>query len=207
MFGFRFKAADSFGLKTDDGNWTGLVGLLSRGEADVAPAQFSVTPARKGVISFLDGLVMSKNAFVYKRQLEGTTDICYFFNRDSLWGLAVVFSVACLISMIAARFHSFVRECSTLSTFGAMVNQGVPAAFFAPMSMKIFFITLFLFGLCLAALFSARLSSLLTVTKTVPLATSFHDVLHKNLDLIIPGKTFFTVYFGSCHASTTKPSY
>ncbi len=163
--------------------------MLSKAQIDIAPVQFTVTTSRTKVVDFLDYHVMSQNVFLFKRHMESTTDITYFFNRNCLLGLSVLLLLACAVSIAGARTHKLTSVFPSLSTLGSLVNQGVSDAFLATMSMKIFFLTMFLFGICLTALFSARLSSLLAVSRAIPLAKSFQDIVRKDLDMIVPGRS------------------
>ena len=180
--------SDSFGLKKPDQTWTGLVGMLKREEADISPALFTVTSEREDVVDFLVGVAMVPTIFAFKKQTESSSYVVQFFNKNSLAGIMVIFLLACLICIVAAKVHGFDGEYPTLSTFGSIVNQGVPGQFFNTLSMRLFFLTMLLFGICLTALFSARLSSLLTITKCTALASNFKDILDNDLDLLIPGK-------------------
>ncbi len=189
MFKNRFVLAEEgYGYQRPDGNWTGLAGMLQEGEVDISTTLLTVTSTREEVLDFLDSVVMSQTVLVFKRQLESSTGVVHFLSVRSILCLACLFGLGCLISVTAARVHRLPRGPSSLSTFGSMVNQGVPETHLEKTSMKMLFFTTFLFGICLTALFSARLSSHLTVEKSLPLARDHRDVVEKDLSFAIVGK-------------------
>jgi ABC-type amino acid transport substrate-binding protein len=51
-----FYEADSFGSKTDNGTWTGMIDLVSNGVADIGVGDFIVTKERCEVVSFLNAI-------------------------------------------------------------------------------------------------------------------------------------------------------
>ena len=42
----------TFGSLQKDGNWSGMIGMVDRGEVDMAVAPIYMTPARKEVVDF-----------------------------------------------------------------------------------------------------------------------------------------------------------
>jgi len=51
-----FHEADSFGSKSGNGSWSGMVGLVSSGIAHVGVSPFIVTKERSEVVAFTDTL-------------------------------------------------------------------------------------------------------------------------------------------------------
>ena len=51
-----FHEADSFGSKSRNGTWSGMIGLLSSGIAHVGVESFAVTKERSEVVAFTDTL-------------------------------------------------------------------------------------------------------------------------------------------------------
>ena len=52
--------ADSFGSKSGNGSWSGMVALLSSGIAHVGVEPFAVTKERSEVVAFTDNLGFSR---------------------------------------------------------------------------------------------------------------------------------------------------
>jgi ABC-type amino acid transport substrate-binding protein len=50
---------NAYGSKSGNGSWTGVVGLVVNGEADIGIADFTVTKERSEVVAFIDTLAIS----------------------------------------------------------------------------------------------------------------------------------------------------
>jgi ABC-type amino acid transport substrate-binding protein len=55
-----FHEAYSFGSKTYNGTWTGMMALVSSGVADVGVGEFTVTNERADVVAFIDTVEFSR---------------------------------------------------------------------------------------------------------------------------------------------------
>ena len=49
-----FHEEDSYGSKSDNGMWNGMVALVSSGVADIGVGTFSVTKERSEVVTYTD---------------------------------------------------------------------------------------------------------------------------------------------------------
>ena len=47
-----FQEADSYGSKTGNGNWSGIIELVSSGVADIGVGPFSMTKERSEVVKY-----------------------------------------------------------------------------------------------------------------------------------------------------------
>ena len=55
-----FHEEDIFGAKSDNGSWTGMIGRVSSGVADIGLADAVVTVERSEVLAFTDTLGSSR---------------------------------------------------------------------------------------------------------------------------------------------------
>ena len=51
-----FHEEDSFGSKSDNGTWTGMIGRVSSGVADICVTPLVMTKERSEVVAFTDAL-------------------------------------------------------------------------------------------------------------------------------------------------------
>lgn len=69
-FGFSYEIvspSDSeFGTLLPDGNWTGMVGMIHRGDADIIIGDLSVTESRSKVIDFSQPYFVDRESFATK---------------------------------------------------------------------------------------------------------------------------------------------
>jgi len=55
-----FREADSFGSKSRNGSWSGMVALVNSGIADIGVASFAVTKERSEVVAYTDTLEFAR---------------------------------------------------------------------------------------------------------------------------------------------------
>jgi hypothetical protein len=55
-----YQKADSYGSKSANGSWTGMVALVSRREADIGIADLTSTSERSNVVDFIDTVEFSR---------------------------------------------------------------------------------------------------------------------------------------------------
>ena len=51
-FNFTIIKAHEYGIKNAQGDWSGMIGMLHRNEADIAVADFTPTQSRSNVVDF-----------------------------------------------------------------------------------------------------------------------------------------------------------
>ncbi|GFG37232.1 hypothetical protein Cfor_00638, partial [Coptotermes formosanus] len=116
-----FHEADSFGSKSPNGSWNGMMALVSSGAADIGIGDFFLTKERSEVVEFTYTLgIDTHNVFIRLPNNSALT-----WNRyvaPFSYGLWLVVAIAaCALSV-----------CLALTTCGRERNQGrtVPAVFF-----------------------------------------------------------------------------
>ena len=55
-----FYATDSYGSKSGNGSWSGMVALVTSGVADIGIGEFAATRERADVVSFVDTVEFSR---------------------------------------------------------------------------------------------------------------------------------------------------
>ena len=55
-----FYATDSYGSKSGNGTWSGMVALVISGVADIAIGEFAATRERADVVAFVDTVEFSR---------------------------------------------------------------------------------------------------------------------------------------------------
>jgi ABC-type amino acid transport substrate-binding protein len=55
-----FYETDSYGSKTNNGTWTGMLALVTSGVADVGIGEFAATRERADVVAFIDTVEFSR---------------------------------------------------------------------------------------------------------------------------------------------------
>ncbi|XP_050736975.1 glutamate receptor ionotropic, kainate 4-like [Eriocheir sinensis] len=180
----KLPADRNFGIVTGDGKWTGLVGELVEGRADVVVTSLDHNDERAKAVSFLIGLREIGYRLVARR--PGLMDQTWTSFTSELVPDAWLGTVA--FTLLAPPFLVL---CSVVSPFetervtfkdayilaiGAFAVQGSWLEV-RSMSTRIVFITIFVATLVVYAHYTSALVALLTVTSTSVGFSSLQDLL------------------------------
>lgn len=88
-------SGSSGGILQPDGNWTGIIGMVHRGEADLAVAPLSITKERQNAVDFSYPFYVDSISFVTRR-LKPHSEIFAIFHPFSLevWIMLFIFTFA-----------------------------------------------------------------------------------------------------------------
>ena len=70
--GFKFSLVEekAYGLRLDNGSYTGMIGALQRGESNWSISDFNYTPERKKVIDFSTPIVFRPKKIITRRPMD-----------------------------------------------------------------------------------------------------------------------------------------
>ncbi|XP_043199176.1 glutamate receptor-like [Amphibalanus amphitrite] len=107
---------DGYGSQTTNGTWTGVIGDLVYGRADLALTSLTPTPARTAVVDFLDKVpcLTSITTFLVRRDTAATPSLspAVFagllrpLGADVWWTLAAALLALSLVLRLSLRFNS-----------------------------------------------------------------------------------------------------
>lgn len=112
-----------YGRHLGNGNWTGVVGMLQRGECDVTFDQIVYNEDRSKVVNFSYPVIFSDITFV-KSKPQNVRDhfaIIYPFSYEVWVTLGVTFFI--VVVMIYLSFRKKSRKSYLLSLFGSILAQ------------------------------------------------------------------------------------
>ncbi|GIY15427.1 glutamate receptor ionotropic, delta-1 [Caerostris darwini] len=91
-----------WGIQTKDNNWTGLVGMITRGEADIGLAMASITELRKQVVDFSIPYSESHITFVthFPRTVSQSYAYLYPFDAYIWMGVLITFFAMSLLTFV-----------------------------------------------------------------------------------------------------------
>ncbi|XP_043669929.1 probable glutamate receptor [Vespula pensylvanica] len=197
------KVAENGRLNTKDNTWSGAIGELYAGRADISITDFSMTSARLNAIDFTLPLVISKKCLYIKEPqlfaIKWSSYLLAFSN--SIW---IAISCVLIVVPILLIFLKTKNESSRnvghalfdnfLDIWGIFCQQGLPD-FPHRSSLRIAYFSIFLLGVVLSAAYSAALISFLTsVIQTLP----FHSLEN----FVEDGTYQFLVFSGSADYDT-----
>ncbi|XP_066940246.1 probable glutamate receptor [Macrobrachium rosenbergii] len=170
-----------FGM-VSDGEWTGMVGEVHRGEADIIVANLDLTLKRSAVVDFLIGVGQNQYVAIMKRPEKGDemwTGYVKEFEQNVWIVLPFFVLTSILCAYFALRFHY--SECTNvlseaaITVIGFLLGQGSPLLP-TQISLRILFLTILLFHVVLLAHYTSDLVSSLAAGPSLSKFSSLQDV-------------------------------
>ncbi|XP_071042155.1 glutamate receptor ionotropic, NMDA 2B-like [Parasteatoda tepidariorum] len=165
-----------WGQELDNGSWTGMIGLIQKGEADMAINKLSITEDRMKVVDFTTPYCDEVVTFgvAAPRRIFYPLIFLYPFDR-TIWILCIVVLVI-LPLIYSLLFHDFSAYNAILfKMIGCLLNQ--PVINKNKSSMYRFFMSLCLFfSLVISSSYRAVFFSFLTIPFYEQKLRNFHDL-------------------------------
>ncbi|KAG5312766.1 GLRK protein, partial [Acromyrmex insinuator] len=217
-----FEVTNSWGYRTENGSWSGMIGMLERREIDIGGTATFLVPERIGVVQYVQLYTHTSSRFIFRRPLLSTVSNIFIlpFQRN-VWIAIAVFLVLvfCLlylsikweynrdrISKSAAYWNQLNPSKPTVSDnllilLGAFSQQGYS---FEPyrVSSRIVTLMLLLVSLSLYAAYTANIVSLLQ--STTDSIKTLRDLLNSPLKLGVQNVVYNRHYFKSFQDSVRK---
>ncbi|KYN19928.1 Glutamate receptor delta-2 subunit [Trachymyrmex cornetzi] len=104
-----FEVTNNWGYRTENGSWSGMIGMLERREIDIGGTGISLTPERIGVVQYIQLYIHTGLRFIFRRPLLSTVSNIFIlpFQRN-VWIAIAVFLVLvfCLLYLsIKWEYH------------------------------------------------------------------------------------------------------
>merc|ERR1712106_517825 len=163
------KVVDSYGKYDENtGRWTGMVGELIEGTADMAIADLTITEARDKVIDFSVPFMKGGITILYKKPPPCEPNMFYFLTPFSMevW----ISIIASYLGMVILYFIS-----KLIKTKGSGSDENKIASF----SLPILKTTSAIFTIFLVCIYTATLSGSLTIHK-ISTFQSVDDLARQN---------------------------
>ncbi|KAF8763767.1 Glutamate receptor ionotropic like protein [Argiope bruennichi] len=115
---------NELGRKTKDGNWTGLIGMLQREEADLSFHSIFLTSQREEVVSFSVPLTVTGITFLLRKPPYEFSNFAYAYPFDILtWilNLCILIIISSVFFIIMSQKLSFGKVF--LAVYGSFIHQ------------------------------------------------------------------------------------
>lgn len=165
-----------------EGNWTGMIGMVHRGEADLAYGGLIITEQRRKAVHFSTPVIIKPLSFAIGRPVQGLLKNAYLYPFQvvvwhCLFGLFMLLSF--VLYLLFKRKHSFLRII--LEMFGNVLRQPLT---FNPntLILKVIILLWLLCALVLSSSYSGALLAYLTLptqSKTVENFSELSDAVAK----------------------------
>ncbi len=186
-----------YGSLSDNGSWTGLVGMLYKGEVEVGVSVLSASKERTEAVAFSVGVdSTAHHAWILPRDRNTypSATVLVSMLDPSVWIVTwVTIATAVLLGAFYGSRGGPAAEGSGgasigLSTLGHILNQG-SAETWERLSTRILALTCLLLGIVVFNIFSARLASTLSVPMTKKTIRKLEDLLDQDYDVFVPAGT------------------
>ncbi|KAI7789939.1 probable glutamate receptor [Triplophysa rosa] len=185
-----------YGAMDDRGQWSGMIGEVIRGEADIAVAPLTVIAKREMAVDMSKPFMQTGLSFILRKDLLSEDSqflsLLKLFSTDMWMGVLVAYLLTSVCIFLVARIspceweqpekeqNSFTLSHSFWYTVGALTLQGAgphPRA----LSGRVITAIWWLFSLVLLASFFASLSSWLHSDSQELSIKSFEDLANQNV--------------------------
>ncbi|XP_062315667.1 glutamate receptor U1 [Osmerus eperlanus] len=184
-----------YGTLTESGNWTGMIGEVARGEADLAVAPLTLTATREQVVEMTTPFMQTGISFLLRKDLASEESNFSFltpFSSDMWVGMLIAFLLTGLCIFLVARIspcewaepetdeNSFTLLHSFWYITGALALQGAgphPKS----LSGRVISAAWWVFAVLLLACYFANFNSMLNSDTKHITINSFEDLANQDV--------------------------
>ncbi|GBM27177.1 hypothetical protein AVEN_9847-1 [Araneus ventricosus] len=165
-----------WGRLSSDGNWTGMIGMLQKGEADLAIHFLSITEQRAHVVDFSPVYKTEDVTFAIKKPGRIPTSMAFIHPfQYSIWTMILILIVLMPLAFRILFRTKYVYSKILLIILGALLKQP-NLMILDSFSSRIFFCSWLIFAMVVSYSYSAVLLSLLTVPSEIPVVRNFKEL-------------------------------
>ena len=189
-FTFSLVEEKAWGLRLDNGSYTGMIGALQRGESNWSISDYNFTPERKKVIDFSTPIVYRPKRIVMRRPVDDLNWTAYAdaFAID-FWILILLSTLTlsvCLYNILKRekekRQKTFVEHSEVILSSTSFVLLSLCCRDISSLksrcSGKVLMFVILCWGFLICSAFNAVLTSVLTVSKLTVEIRSLEDLLN-----------------------------
>lgn len=166
-----------WGQEGPDGNWTGLIGKVTRGDVDMAISNIVMTRHRAEAADFSTFYTLEESTFIIgKHQHTGRESLAYLYPFEFPVWLCIFITLA----IFTCLFYRFSNNKSTLGQiilrlFSSLLRQPFKMSF-SSNKEKLLVLTWLFFALVVSLCYSATLLSFLTIPLQPPVVQNFVEL-------------------------------
>ncbi|KAF8796906.1 Glutamate receptor ionotropic like protein [Argiope bruennichi] len=173
-FEIVFARDREWGSSLSDGNWTGMIGMIQRGEANLAFNSLSITDSRFDVVDFSRVYLIEDMTFQIKKPGTLPPSLALFRPFDFTIWMAV--TITLLLMPLVIKYLLNTKDTYIkifLKCFGSLLNQSSITKHYVSRNIVGSWLV---FGMILTLSYSAILLSVLTVPLQIPAVKNFEEL-------------------------------
>ena len=172
----------SYGAKTGAGAWTGLVGEVFQGRADISAAALTINSERYKGISFSAPFMQSDFGLIHKKRSDDVT--LWFFLQPFSFKVWLVILASLLIMATILYFYSKFQSEPVLESVSGCLHFGIacilaqgPETYPKSLPCRVVAVSWWFFCLTIFTLYTASLTSIMTLNRAHVSINSIEDLL------------------------------
>ncbi|XP_028050022.1 probable glutamate receptor [Monomorium pharaonis] len=208
-----FEVTNSWGYRTENGSWSGMIGMLERQEIDIGGTATFLVPERIGVVQYIQLYTHTCSRFVFRRPLLSTISNIFIlpFQKNVWIAIAIFLILVFCLLYLSIKWEYYRYKMTESATYWNQLNSNKPTvsdnilillgAFtqqghsYEPyrISSRIVTFMLLLASLSLYAAYTANIVSLLQ--STTDSIKTLSDLLNSPLQLAAQDVVYNKYYF------------
>uniref|UniRef100_T1JPF7 Ionotropic glutamate receptor L-glutamate and glycine-binding domain-containing protein n=1 Tax=Strigamia maritima TaxID=126957 RepID=T1JPF7_STRMM len=196
-----------------NGNWTGMMGDLVQGKADIAPG-LVVTRRRSNYINNSPQVYPVQNDIIYKKITHYEWNYTFYFQPRTLKMWLCIFAISLAVILVKVSANNVLRKKDFMSNFRNFMNECVlcwpivlqgNSIIFSLKSTKLMFAIYISFSMLILISYNSKLTSLLATPRMKIPFTSLKDMLENThfLPVILIGHKAEEIFMNSTYENTT----
>ncbi|KAG8192196.1 hypothetical protein JTE90_009959 [Oedothorax gibbosus] len=166
-----------WGRQTKSGNWTGLIGMILRNEADMALSRIAISEQRLKIVDFSMAYSTEDSTFVVEKPKDEHLSFAYLYPFDfTIWigFLLVLLLLAVLFPLFLKRRHSFWEVFFDLYT--TVMKQPSNITKYDSHAGRYLFTLWLCFAMVLSITYSAKLFNLMAMPHPATPIRTFREL-------------------------------
>ena len=187
-----------YGIETENKTWTGMVGMLSRKEADIAIACLTINNARLKVIDYTVPVFRDKTTIISAARTKKEPNLLGYMDTFTIRSrIAIILANLLIALFLYGLFQVYSSKEPGITLIQALVMVGLAIIQLNHVHLKTFsnskkmaYLTIFLFGTLLFTSYTALLTStMIFSTELEPPIRTLQDIVDKKFTLLVMNGT------------------
>ncbi|XP_063719574.1 glutamate receptor 1-like [Symsagittifera roscoffensis] len=182
-YNFLFVPDGHYGIPNDNQNWNGMIGELLLGKADFIAADLTINAARSEVVDFTPPFMQIDWGVVYKKPAVTSNFLAYMMPFSNAVWYTIIGSLLVTSSSLYTFAH-FNSQDTRLSSAAACLYFGLaclfaqgPETYPKSIASRMTAISWWFFSLMMLTLYTASMTSMLTVNKSALPIEKIEDLI------------------------------
>ncbi|KAL0128034.1 hypothetical protein PUN28_003340 [Cardiocondyla obscurior] len=123
-----FEITDSWGYRSKNGSWSGMIGMLDRREIDIGGTATFLVPERIGVVQYVQLYTQTCSRFIFRRPLLSTVSNIFTlpFQRNVWIAIAVFLMLVFCLLYLSIKWEYYRNQTIDTTAYWNQLNPSKP---------------------------------------------------------------------------------